>query len=171
MVQCTQGGTPVCSWKRPLLKGGRRGNNYRKRNEKHQWELGPVLQVPFPTMSVYGPCSASLFLLGGKLDCSVLRAEGQCGSVWKLSWLCITNCYVGVFRDHWLLESCITRLLGLESIITGKFYLCDLLSVLWLTALDRTASALLISWIINRMLINVTHEAGPCCTLLFPWVT
>lgn len=74
-------------------------------------------------------------------------------------------------REHWLLEPCITRSLGLDSIITGRFCLCDLLVVLWLSAFDGTASALLISWVLNRMLINVIHEAGPCCTLLFPWVT
>lgn len=67
MVQCTQTRTPVFSWKRPLLKGDRRGNNYRKRNEKRQQELSHVLQwYQFLLCRSYRPCSASLFISVGK---------------------------------------------------------------------------------------------------------
>lgn len=67
MVQCTQSRIPIFSWKRPLLKGDGRGNNYRKRNKKHYQELSHVLQwYPFLPCRFYRPCSAPPFISVGK---------------------------------------------------------------------------------------------------------
>lgn len=170
LVQCTRGGTPIFQ-EETASEGRQKGKSLQEK----KWEAsvraqscsaGPVSYH----VSVQGLFCFS-FSFGGKLDCSVLRAEGPYGSVWKPCCVGNSNWYVGLPREHWLLEPCITRSLGPDSIITGRLCLCDLLVVLWLSVFDGTASALLISWVLNRMLINVIHEAGPCCTLLFPWVT